>query len=586
MSDLPIRTDPELRSTTGYDPGTDHIPTTRGSVEVPGGDRSSRRSNGPRQTNDRPSRASNEGPQRVGREGSDRARRQAESLEAVEVSGTGAGEASAEQGDRPRPPQAALGSTQSLCWGRGSEVNVDPVVLRRRQRWAARSALWSASTLFPVRTCGRTIAQVRASVDGSPVRVDREAIEVRRKTIDGRPVAGLGGLTLCGSVWACPRCAAVIAVQRSAEIARAVERCQNEGGTVHFLTLTLRHRRRDELAEAWRVLQAGWRGVTGSVEWTGRKARCRNRDGREWEEPGVIGDRERFGVAGLVRVIEATVSRPGEGHGWHLHIHALLFAEDGLEGGLACDWRELLGGDPPCTAEWLARHALGSRVRARWCSAVVRAGGRVPGVAAVDLRQVTDGAAEYVGGYLAKSTYEVATRIGAEAVSGAVTKDAMPGNLTPFALLAEAIESESFGFRTPRNWVIEAGLRLVDRETGEITDLAPPPLWRRWIEWERASRGRHQIDWSRRPKTCASNRDRLWMAILDARGASAAESDESLAHGGLRDGVLGEISRDAWYGNLVWHPAKIARVLETAEEGGSERLASWMSAEGINYRSI
>lgn len=117
---------------------------------------------------------------------------------------------------------------------------------RRRIRFGARAALWQASSLKAVRSCGRLIASdVPGVADGAP----RE-VSVRLSPGE-RPVAGFEGLATCGSVWACPRCSAVIAAERAAAMGEAIRACLDAGGAVYLLTLTLRHQSGDKLAELW-----------------------------------------------------------------------------------------------------------------------------------------------------------------------------------------------------------------------------------------------------------------------------------------------------------------------------------------------
>lgn len=468
-----------------------------------------------------------------------------------------------------------LGSTQSNCATPPAEVD------RRRVRWAARAALWQASTLYPVRTCGRSLAPVIDRSEGGAVPVERTSVGVKRRETDHGAAAGYSGLTLCGSVWACPRCSAVVAAQRSVEIGRAVAGCHARGGQVHFLTLTLRHRRHDALADLFDVLHAGWRSVVGSSAWSGDRRR--------------IGDRDRFGVAGYVRVIEATVSRPGSGgHGWHLHAHCLLFTVAGLSAGLREDYRSILGdlvGRPvDVDAEWLARRALHARVYARWVRGVTRAGGRVPGTAAVDLVTVADGGAEFVGRYLAKSTYDVAKKLGAEVAAADLTKTPREAaNVSPFGLLAELIEEgPRFGIRTPRQWDIikdGASWAVVNTMTGEVDRLDPPGAWRSWMEWERATTGRRQLAWALRPRRVTNARERLWVDLLGARGEDAEAADEDLARREIGGDLLGSVTRESWYARLVWRPSWLVDLLDAAEQRGAQGVTSWCSSHGVELCS-
>lgn len=179
--------------------------------------------------------------------------------EAAPVPAGAAAEAQREAAPGPKADasgDAPLCSTQSNCCPSADEAD------RRRVRWAARAVLWQASPLYAVRTCGRHLApEIDRSGGGS---VPRSSADVKRREMAGSDTprrAGYTGLTLCGSVWACPRCSAVVAAARSREIGSAVRRCDELGGQVQFLTLTLRHVRSDALADLFDPLAAGWRAA-------------------------------------------------------------------------------------------------------------------------------------------------------------------------------------------------------------------------------------------------------------------------------------------------------------------------------------
>ncbi|MDI3312934.1 MAG: hypothetical protein QJR12_01195 [Mycobacterium sp.] len=304
----------------------------------------------------------------------------------------------------------------------------------------------------------------------------------------------------------------------------------------------------------------------------------------------VMGDAERFGVAGLVRVVEATYGRPVDGgNGWHLHVHALVFSMSELSAGLVSDIEAVLGID--VDRSWLGRNVFASRIYQRWSSGLLKADCRMPGYVAVDVREITDEGAEYVGRYLSKSTYDVATRIGMEIGAGSLTKGGIvERNKTPFEVLAEladSVDARGFGIRTPRRWsVVAAGdgdWAVIDSETGEVANVTPPGEWRVWHEWERASKGRRQIVWSRRRAEPDSERELLWNALLDARGNTAEASDEEVAAEDLGGEPVGEIRRRDWYRLVVWRPSLIVEVLETAEDFGAEVISSLLGQYGVEF---
>lgn len=483
--------------------------------------------------------------------------------------------------------QTALDSTLSYCWGQdpvvdSETVTPDSVGERRAIRWGARALLWKASTLRPVRQCGRVLRDE----PGAP----SSGAGVKRRDLEHGAVAGYSGVTLCGSVWACPRCSAVIAQRRAEEIGRAVAECHERGGSVYLMTLTVRHRHGDALADLFEAISRGWRAGFGGVPWSGRKERVRERDGRVWVEPSVVGDAELFGVAGRVRSTEATVSAPGSGgHGWHLHFHVLLFTVGTLGAGLRADLAEFLlpyFGRVSWDRAALGRIVFGHRVFARYRRAVERAGFGAD-FEGFDIREVQDGGAEFVGSYLAKSTYDVAARLGMEVASGAHTKVARSErNLTPFEVLArcaEDVQARRFGIRTPRRWEvveIDDGLAIADLDSGELTAFTSPGLWALWHEWERSSRGRRQVVWSR-PVNEVSPRADLWDALLEVRGEP--EDDEVVAQTELYGQRLGEIPRESWYGALIWRPTWVVGALEAAEAGGAKALIRFLDARGIDF---
>jgi hypothetical protein len=382
----------------------------------------------------------------------------------------------------------------------------------------------------------------------------------------------------------------VVAHTRADEIGGAVRECYRRGGNVYLLTLTMRHSSRDRLAELWDALGSGWRSAFGTRAWTGQKPRTGQRRGRSEHISGMMGDAERFDVAGLARVVEATYGSPADGgHGWHLHIHALVFCASSLANGLVTDLPEWLGevGD----RDWLARNVFAAKIHSRWSAGVGRAGYRLPGSVAVDIRAITDEGAEYLGRYLSKATYDAASKIGVEVAGGQVSKAGrVARNRTPFEVLAglaASVDARGFGVRTPRRWsVVEAGdgdWAVIDTDTGEVLAVTPPGEWAIWHEWEQASKGRRQIMWSRERKNACSDREYLWNSLLAARGVTAEESDEDVAAFEMDDEVVGEISRNDWYRTVAWRPELIVEVLEAAESGGAQAVSGSLAACGVSF---
>lgn len=201
--------------------------------------------------------------------------------------------------------------------------------------------------------------------------------------------AGLAGLQSCGSPWACPVCARRIAGERSSELLDVLTAVAGARGSAHLITLTMRHRKGQRLADLWGALSAAWGAVTS---------------GRQVEK-----ERARWGLLGWVRVVEATHGV----NGWHLHVHALAVFDTPVSDDLA--------------------HELAGRWFARWQRALNRRGlDAVEDRGGLDVRQVrmTADSLGQVAGYLAKITAEVVA---------SSAKDARDGNRSPFAILRDAL---------------------------------------------------------------------------------------------------------------------------------------------------
>ena len=481
---------------------------------------------------------------------------------------------------------SALGSNRNECPPSGRATSDKRE--RRRVRFGARAMLWQASTLKSVRMCGRVIRQDESKGSGT----SGPGVTVRRSW-DGSS-AGYGNLLTCGSVWACPRCAAVIASRRSEELGNAIRAAHAAGATCYLLTLTMRHRRRDALSELWSGLSTAWRKTFGVTAWTGDTGYVRT-DGT-FRAPR-FGDAERFGVAGLCRAVEVT---HGD-NGWHLHAHVLVVTTGGLGMGLRDDYdavlRRRLGlqkttPDALVDREWLGHTAFSWTVWERWSEGLQKAGLEAPTSIGVDLRRIADGGEEVVGRYLAKATYDAAKKVGTEVAAGSVTKEGKSNdhkttrNRTPFEILRALGEGES------RRWklVVDArvvavvadreGVHLADRRTGEVKTVQPPGDWQLWAEYESASKGRAQLVWSRtRDKLEHSERGRLWNLVLASRGDSADRSNEEVADERLEGDVLATISRRGWKSMLA-HPIWLPELLEVAECNPTEAL-NWLVTHGV-----
>jgi pyrimidine deaminase RibD-like protein len=140
------------------------------------------------------------------------------------------------------------------------------------------------------------------------VRQGSKQIQVHQSVQRG--TACYSGLQTCGSVWACPVCAAKIAERRRAEIIAAMAAHNAAGGCVHMLTLTAPHQRGDDLAE---LLSSQAKALNSF-----------------WNDRQVKAVLLEMGTVGQIRALEVTHGRlSAHDNGWHPHYHILLF--NGLE---------------------------------------------------------------------------------------------------------------------------------------------------------------------------------------------------------------------------------------------------------------
>jgi hypothetical protein len=133
--------------------------------------------------------------------------------------------------------------------------------------------------------------------------------------------ASYGGLQTCGSVWACPVCAAKIAERRRVEIQTAMAAHVAVGGNFALLTLTIPHQVVDVLPDLLQKL------ASAKARFLGHRAVRR-----------VLGE---MGFVGQISALEVTHGRKsGRNNGWHPHPHILLFTRYG--GGIDPHWTSAL----------------------------------------------------------------------------------------------------------------------------------------------------------------------------------------------------------------------------------------------------
>jgi hypothetical protein len=134
-------------------------------------------------------------------------------------------------------------------------------------------------------------------------RKDQKEISVMQRQDSRTYYAGLG---VCGSVWVCPVCAAKISERRRAELVAAVDTWKDRGGHLAFLTLTVKHTPHSKPFELLEKL----------MQMVDRLKSGRNR--LAVLVPGLVGS---------IRALEVTHGA----HGWHPHLHILLFCESAVD---------------------------------------------------------------------------------------------------------------------------------------------------------------------------------------------------------------------------------------------------------------
>lgn len=266
--------------------------------------------------------------------------------------------------------------------------------------WALQRILWDVSAKPRLKGCHRW----RASASRAHV------------VWAGMGSARWAGLQTSGSVWASPLSSAKIIATRQKELETAVSNHIEAGGSVAFLTLTLRHKKGTDLRELWDALSYCWRGITGTASYRGGVR--------------MTGDRERFGIAHFAKAVEVTHSFK---NGWHPHLHVLLFLDEKLSD------QEL--------------QCMNDRFFERWKSAALRKGLGAPtparGIDLVQVSSVGDGV-KRVAGYMAKGN--LARSLAGE-TSGGAFKSGRKTSRTPFQILEDlGTEKSSANLALWREW--------------------------------------------------------------------------------------------------------------------------------------
>lgn len=255
------------------------------------------------------------------------------------------------------------------------------------------------------------------------------------------------GLMTCGNVWLCAVCEAKISERRQAELQTAIALAEAEGLQVWLATYTFSHGRFDVLKDSLHKLA---------------EARKRLKAGQPYERI-----RRDFGIVGTVQAFEIT---HGPRHGWHPHIHELIFVRGDAD---LAEFKE--------------------RMFERWRLGCLRAGlGEPSRRHGFDVR---DGKA--AAGYVAKGIGSENWGLAHE-MTKANAKVGRGGNRSPAQLLDCCADPDS----SPEH--VKEAERL-------------------WVEYAEATKGRRQLVWSKGLK------DRFAIADKsDEEVAAEAEEDSYL----------------------------------------------------------
>lgn len=245
--------------------------------------------------------------------------------------------------------------------------------------------------------------------------------------------AHYSGTERCSSIWSCPVCASVVRAQRAREIQQAVEAHSAAGGAALFVTLTIRHKKIDPLADSLDAVLKSWQNILRSTAWVGGKRQS--------------GMRERFGVIGYIRSTEVTYGV----NGWHPHIHAIILLDKDL------------------SQEEVLR--FGDELHGHWSKYVHKRTGRMPTRKRGTDVQKVDKDGKVLGQYMAKMQDEGKQKTEKWGVSAELArtdiKSGRGGSFVPFELL--------------------------DREH----PFKPGHRHHLWTEYTTATKGRRAITWSR-----------------------------------------------------------------------------------------
>jgi hypothetical protein len=279
---------------------------------------------------------------------------------------------------RAAPKATALGKTAKTTATAGQKP--DGKADYRQDRYRARAWLSTVTALPRVSACGRV-----SVIEGGEVLLKVSTVA------DGTRRAGFGGLSTCGSVWACPVCSAKVAAERIQEVESLLAWNAARGGSVALATFTVSHNAGHGFKSLREALRVGWKHIADSGTWKRT--------------------RKEIGMDGYVKAIDVTHTNTG---GWHPHIHVLMAFDGPVSQEMVSDWADELYG--------------------LWSRGLAKIGMTASRKHGVDLRLGT-GALDGLGQYLNKLTYETA---GGRFKKGRKNDDGIVSR-TPFEILDDAI---------------------------------------------------------------------------------------------------------------------------------------------------
>lgn len=362
----------------------------------------------------------------------------------------------------------------------------------RQERYEMREFLHDVTTLKRVETCGR----VSYMMDG--------LVEVRYR--DG--AAGYHGVATCGSVWACPVCSAKIQSARRQEVQAVLDWAISQGLVLGFGTMTLRHNKNQPLAKLWGGLGECFKAVR-----TDRAVRNR----RSW----LMADLDT-GVSTMpyIRTQEVTYSYE---NGWHPHVHMVYFFRPGTTQE---DVNMLADNEFKVWQRTALAEGLGEPLRDLY---------EIKLMNPQDSADVTEDV-QRVANYLTKATL------------------GQPAEAAPKESLAQVIEGATYEMQGSMTKKARAGSRTPAQILHDVRETYNADDMELWWEYERVSKGRHSLDYSR--------------GLLNLVGVRERSDTEISAEeiGGTRDAavVLADWNRDVARGRSGLG----SRLLDVARAGG------------------